>query len=133
MCPNECTAIHGHGRAIFRKTNENTGVDKWQIPTDLHHLFADTKYWMEHNTYLPDEIAIRFKHRIVSIHCFSKGNGRHSRLMADIIIERLFGQPVFTWCAANLIQQYDTRSAYLAAVRSADAGDINPLITFARS
>jgi Fic-DOC domain mobile mystery protein B len=74
----------------FRKTNKNIGVDKWQIPTELHRLLADAKYWMENKTFSPDEIAIRFKHRIVSIHCFPNGNGRHSRLMADIIVEKIF-------------------------------------------
>lgn len=117
----------------FRKTNKNIGVDKWQIPTDLHHLLADAKYWMEHNTYLPDEIAIRFKHRIVSIHCFPNGNGRHSRLMADIIIEKIFSLPVFTWGAANLVKVGDQRKEYLKALKAADNGEIEPLIQFARS
>lgn len=67
----------------FRTTNKNIGVDKWQIPSDLRNLCGDALYWIEHATYPPDEIAIRFKHRLVSIHCFPNGNGRHSRLMAD--------------------------------------------------
>lgn len=79
------------------------------------------------------KMAVRFKHRIVSIHCFPNGNGRHSQMMADIIIEKVFKQPVFTWGAANLVKQGDTRAAYLAIVRTADAGNIEPLITFARS
>ncbi|PUZ24447.1 mobile mystery protein B [Chitinophaga costaii] len=117
----------------FRKTNKNIGVDKWQIPTDLHHLLADAKYWTEHNTYPPDEIAIRFKHRIVCIHCFPNGNGRHSRLMADIIIEKMFGLTVFTWGAANLVKLGDQRKKYLKALKAADSGDMAPLIIFARS
>ena len=117
----------------FRKTNKNIGVDKWQIPTELRYLLDDAEYWIEHNTYPPDEIAVRFKHRIVSIHCFANGNGRHSRLMADIIIEKVFKKPVFSWGAANLVKQGDTRAEYLSAVRLADAGSINPLIKFARS
>jgi Fic-DOC domain mobile mystery protein B len=85
----------------FRKTNKNIGVDKWQIPSDLKYLLDDVKYWHENNTYPPDEIAVRFKHRIVSIHCFANGNGRHSRLIADIIIEKIYKQPVFSWGAAQ--------------------------------
>ncbi len=85
----------------FRKTNKNIGVDKWQIPVELKTLLDDVNYWAEHNTYLPEEIAVRFKHRIVSIHCFPNGNGRHSRLMADIIIEKIYKQPLFSW-GANL-------------------------------
>lgn len=117
----------------FRKTNKNIGVDKWQIPTDLHLLLADAKYWMENKTFSPDEIAIRFKHRIVSIHCFPNGNGRHSRLMADIIIEKIFSLPVFTWGAANLVKVGDQRMEYLKALKAADNGDMEPLIQFARS
>jgi Fic-DOC domain mobile mystery protein B len=117
----------------FRKTNKNIGVDKWQIPVELRNLLDDTTYWIENNTYLPDEIAIRFKHRIVTIHCFANGNGRHSRLMADIFAEKVFKQPVFTWGAANLVKGGDVRAAYLAAIRTADAGNIEPLLTFARS
>lgn len=117
----------------FRKTEKNIGIKAWLIASELKYLLDDTRYWIEHATYPPDEIAVRFKHRIVSIHCFPNGNGRHSRLMADIIIEKIFKRSVFSWGAADLVQQTDTRAAYLQAVRAADAGDINPLLLFARS
>lgn len=117
----------------FRKTNKNIGVDKWQIPTDLHNLLDDAKYWMENGTFSPDELAVRFKHRIVSIHCFPNGNGRHSRLMADIIVNKLFKQPVFTWGAANLVKGGNARAEYLKAVNAADNGEIEHLMKFARS
>jgi Fic-DOC domain mobile mystery protein B len=117
----------------FRKTNKNIGVDKWKIPSDLKYLLDDAKYWHENNTYTQDEIAVRFKHRIVSIHCFPNGNGRHSRLMADIIIEKIYKQPVFSWGAANLTDEGDTRKSYLKAVKTADTGDYSLLLAFARS
>lgn len=117
----------------FRKTNKNIGVDKWQIRTELKYLLDDARFWHENNTYTPDEIAVRFKHRIVSIHCFSNGNGRHSRLMADIIIEKIYKQPVFSWGAANLSNQSDTRTAYLKALKTADKGEYSLLLAFARS
>jgi Fic-DOC domain mobile mystery protein B len=117
----------------FRKTNKNLGVDKWQISTELKCLLDDAKFWYENNTYSPDEIAVRFKHRIVSIHCFANGNGRHSRLMADIIIQKLYKRLVFSWGAANLISDSDARAAYLKAVRTADKGDYGLLLAFARS
>lgn len=117
----------------FRKTNKNIGVDKWKIPSDLKYLLDDAKYWHENNTYTQDEIAVRFKHRIVSIHCFPNGNGRHSRLMADIIIEKIYKQPVFSWGAANLSDEGDTRKSYLKAVKTADRGDYRLLLAFARS
>ena len=122
-----------HWAGEFRRTNKNIGIDKWQIPTELRNLLDDTNYWIENNTYPPDEIAIRFKHRIVAIHCFPNGNGRHSRLIADIIAEKVFKRPVFTWGAANLVKGGDARVVYLTAIKIADGGDIEPLIRFARS
>lgn len=117
----------------FRKTNKNIGVDKWEIPTALRTLLDDVKYWYENNTYNPDELTIRFKHRLVSIHCFANGNGRHSRLMADIVIEKIYKQQHYSWGAANLVQQGDARKSYLNAIKAADNGDIQPLINFARA
>src|SRR5690606_1459398 len=117
----------------FRNTEKNIGIARWRIGPELRTLLDDTLYWVEHNTYPPEELALRFKHRIVSIHCFPNGNGRHSRLMADIIIDKIFKQNVFSWGAANLVHQGETRVIYLQAVRAADAGDIGPLIEFARS
>lgn len=66
---------------IFRNPNKNIGVDKYQIGVDLRMLLDDCRFWIEEKIYDEDEIAIRFKHRIVSIHCFANGNGRHSRLL----------------------------------------------------
>lgn len=118
---------------IFRKTNKNIGVDKWQVAVELKYLLDDTQFWIVNDTYPPDEIAIRFKHRLVSIHCFPNGNGRHSRLMADIIVDKLFRRPVFTWGSANLSGGTNLREQYLKAIRIADAGNIGPLLAFARS
>ncbi|MBB6237163.1 Fic-DOC domain mobile mystery protein B [Pedobacter sp. AK013] len=117
----------------FRKTNKNIGVDRWQITVELKNLLEDTKFWIENNTYSPDEIAIRFKHRIVSIHCFSNGNGRHSRLLADIIVEKLFHEEVFTWGAENLSKESENRRGYLNSLKQADKGDYTALLLFARS
>ena len=117
----------------FRKTNKNIGIDQWQISTELKTLLDDANYWIENNTYSPDEIAIRFKHRLVSIHCFPNGNGRHSRLMADIIIEKIYNMEVFSWGSNNLSNESDARTIYLKAVKAADKGAYKLLIAFARS
>jgi len=117
----------------FRNTNKNIGVDKYQIPTQLRMLIDDCKYWVEYKTYPPDEIALRFKHRIVSIHCFANGNGRHSRLMGDVIVEKIFGNDVFSWGGNSLYRSGSFRSQYLQALREADKGNIGPLIKFSRS
>lgn len=117
----------------FRKTNKNIGVDRHQIATQLKMLCDDALFWIENNTYPPIEIAIRFKHRIVSIHCFPNGNGRHSRLMADIIIEKLFGEDPFSWGTSNLSKASNSRATYLKAVKLADQHDYNLLLDFAKS
>lgn len=117
----------------FRKTEKNIGVAHWKIGLELKYLLDDVVYWVENHSYSPDEIALRFKHRLVSIHCFPNGNGRHSRLMADIIIEKIFERRVFSWGAANLVQAGDSRTTYIDAVKAADSGNLQPLINFARS
>lgn len=117
----------------FRNTNKNLGVEKNQIGLELRMLLDDCKFWMDHKTHPPDEIGVRVKHRIVSIHCFSNGNGRHSRLIADIIVEKVFGGQVFTWGSLNLSAGGDMRSAYLSALRQADRGSYDALVAFARS
>jgi Fic-DOC domain mobile mystery protein B len=117
----------------FRNSNKNIGVDKYQIGLDLRMLLDDCKFWIENKTYAPDEIAVRFKHRIVSIHCFANGNGRHSRLIGDIIIDKIFGRDVFTWGGKSFIQTRELRAKYLNALREADKGNIEPLVQFARS
>ncbi|ANH80215.1 cell filamentation protein Fic [Niabella ginsenosidivorans] len=115
----------------FRTTNKNIGVDKWQIATSLKGLLDDAQYWINRQVFSPAEIAIRFKHRLVSIHCFPNGNGRHSRLMADILIKALDKQIAFSWGAGDLGHKGHLRDAYLAAVKAADKDDIKPLLIFA--
>lgn len=117
----------------FRKSNKNIGVDKWQISVALRSLCEDARYWLENKTYGPDEFALRFKHRLVSIHCFPNGNGRHSRLVADIIAEKIFGAAPFSWGSQNQVQPNETREIYIKALQSADQGDVQPLLDFARS
>jgi len=117
----------------IRKTNKNIGVDKYQIPVELRSLIEDCKYWIENQVFEPDEIAIRFSHRIVQIHVFPNGNGRHSRLIADIIISKLFNKPVFTWGRNDLSKKGNFRKKYLDAIYQADRGIIQPLIEFSRS
>jgi len=117
----------------YRKTNKNIGVDKLDIPVALRSLIDDASYWLEHNLYEPEEFAIRFKHRLVSIHCFPNGNGRHSRMIADIIIEKIYQLPVFSWGSKSLADENDSRKNYLIAIRKADKGDLELLLKFARA
>lgn len=116
----------------YRRTNKNIGVDKLQIPVDLKALLDDAMYWITNDIFPPDEVAIRFKHKLVSIHCFPNGNGRHSRLMADIIIEKIYNQPVFTWGGTNSSNENDIRDKYLRAIKAADKGEFSLLLEFVR-
>ncbi|WP_111306727.1 mobile mystery protein B [Confluentibacter sediminis] len=117
----------------FRKTDKNIGIKWTQIGLELKKLIDDTIYWIQNKTYSDEEIAIRFKHRLVAIHCFSNGNGRHSRMMADIIIERIFGKPIFSWNKSNMVKPDETRKMYISALKKADNGSIQTLLKFARN
>ncbi|OFY98616.1 MAG: cell filamentation protein Fic [Bacteroidetes bacterium RIFCSPLOWO2_12_FULL_31_6] len=117
----------------FRKSEKNLGVKWLSIGTELRTLLNDTNYWIENETYPHDEIAIRFKHRLVNIHCFPNGNGRHSRIMADIIIESIFAKKIFSWNQSNMVKADETRKEYIRSIREGDKGDIKPLIKFARN
>lgn len=116
----------------YRTTARNIGVDAYRIGVDLHQLLGDVAYWIEHQTYPPDEIALRFHHKLVFIHPFPNGNGRLSRLAADLLAVQL-GRPRFSWGRANLIEPQATRRAYVAALRAADNHDLGALLVFART
>lgn len=111
--------------------NRRIGSDGVMIPIDLRQLLDDTRYWVENRIYSPDEIAVRFHHRLVLIHPFPNGNGRHGRLAADLVVTRL-GAPRFTWGRISLIDPGEARNRYVAAQRAADGHDIEPLLAFAR-
>lgn len=117
----------------FRTTNKNFGVDKYMIGIELKNLLDDCQYWIKNAIFPEDEIAVRFSHRMVVIHPFANGNGRHSRLIADVLINKGFNKPYFTWGSRNLIKQGEAREQYLKALREADNMNYNPLIQFARS
>jgi Fic-DOC domain mobile mystery protein B len=116
----------------FRATARNIGIDAYRIPMGLRQLVDDVRFWVENETYDPDEIAIRFHHRLVAIHPFPNGNGRHGRLATDLLAKQL-GRPRFTWGSANLIEPDVTRREYVAALREADEHNIERLLAFARS
>lgn len=117
----------------FRKSDKNIGISWPQISIELKGLMDDTSFWIKNKTFEPEEIAIRFKHRIVAIHCFPNGNGRHSRMMADIIMVSIFDSELFSWHKSNMVKADDTRKKYIDALRKADSGNINSLIEFAIS
>ncbi len=115
----------------YRQTEKNLGVAFDEIPERLAVLLGDVRYWMENGTYSSDETAVRFHHRLVAIHAFPNGNGRHARLMADVLVMKS-GRPAFTWGSADLVKPGEARARYLDAITTADAGEIRPLLKFAR-
>ena len=130
-----------HGRMLgdvwrwageFRTSESNLGIAYYEIPMAVRGLLADTKAWIEYRSYPPDEIAMRFHHRLVQIHPFPNGNGRHSRLMADLLVRQL-SRERFTWGSATLQNAGDVRTRYIEALKTADNHDIAPLLAFARS
>ncbi len=117
---------------MYRQTEKNIGIDPRQIAISLRDLFDDVRFWLEHETYPPMEIALRFHHRLVYIHPFANGNGRCARIMADTLLQKtLSAAPVnwrggYQWQAIN-----ERRDQYIAALRAADAGDYSALFEFA--
>jgi Fic-DOC domain mobile mystery protein B len=116
----------------FRRSERNLGIPFHEIPSGLRQLLGDAQAWIEYKSYSPDEIAVRFHHRLVAIHPFPNGNGRHARLMADLLVVELGGTR-FSWGRANLRDISAMRAQYIAALQAADHHDIAPLLVFARS
>jgi Fic-DOC domain mobile mystery protein B len=116
----------------FRTSDKNIGGSWNQISTQLRSLCDDVLYQINHQTFSIDEIAIRFHHRLVSIHCFPNGNGRHARIMVDCLL-RILGQDKFTWGGNTLTKANEMRKNYINALKQADHGIYQPLLHFARS
>ena len=114
---------------VYRTSERNIGVAPYQIPIKLMQLFDDVKFWIENKTYSNRGIAVRLHHKLVQIHPFPNGNGRVSRLMADLVLEKLEGTKLY-WGNTNLVNVSEVRSSYIAALRKADAGDYTDLMEF---
>lgn len=117
----------------FRQSDKNIGGPWHQVPMGLKHLFDDARLWLDLRAEAPDPMAVRFHHRLVSIHPFANGNGRHARLMADLLLENVLRCPRFTWGSADLSQAGNSRERYIAALHAADGQDYAPLLAFVRT
>lgn len=115
----------------YRKSDKNIGVDWLTIGIELKNLFDDVLFQLDQNVYDSDEIAVRFHHRLTLIHPFPNGNGRHARLMADLLIKSL-ERPRFKWGASSLRSNAENRKAYIQALNAADKGNIKLLLQFVR-
>lgn len=117
---------------VFRKTGKNIGVDAYKISVDLKNLCDDVDAWIDHDSYPVDEIAVRFHHRLVFIHLFPNGNGRHARLATDVLLTKQLNQPRFTWGQGLLIEAGEVRMHYIQALQEADRGRYKALIDFVK-
>ena len=115
----------------FRLTEKNIGADPIQIGVLLRMLLDDARFWAAHGTYNELETAARFHHRLVQIHCFANGNGRHARLAADTYLREYFNHPPIDWAAGHdLTRSSERRDDYIAALRAADRGEYDRLLRF---
>lgn len=113
----------------YRRSDKNIGVPWTDIPVEIRLVLGDATAWLGARME-PDEAAVRFGHRLVSVHPFPNGNGRHSRAASDCLA-RALGRPPFTWGLGGAAAT--TRARYLACLREADRGDVAALVGFART
>ena len=120
---------------VYRQTERNIGCDPKEIAQRIPQLLGNTRYWLDHKTFPTDEALLRFHHQLTKIHPFANGNGRHARMIADVVAVTN-GRPEFTWGAGkDFVAEGDARTRYLAALRALDANenDLKLLLDFARS
>lgn len=115
----------------YRDTEKNIGVEPYRIPVELKLLIDDANYWLENKTYSIIDLAVIFHHRLVKIHLFPNGNGRHARLVADAIVAR-YGKGEIGW-SRNLAKDNDIRKQYITALKEADYGNYDPILKFAKA
>lgn len=116
-----------------RLTDKTPGVPKEQINMKLKGLIDNTAYWIQHQVYDFDEIAARFHHGLVFVHVFANGNGRHARLMTEVV-QTVNGETLFTWGSSDLYSsESQARKDYISALKAADQNNFAPLLKFVRS
>ena len=119
----------------YRQHDVNIGSIDWhQVPALVRQLVDDARFWVEADTFEPDELAVRFHHRLVQIHPFVNGNGRHGRFATEFLVEGL-GRPRFTWGAGLRLDRAQLRARYRMALErmDGDRDDIGELLKFTRS
>jgi Fic-DOC domain mobile mystery protein B len=117
----------------FRRSGKNIGVDWTRISVELRILLDDVRFWIDNTTYPPEEIACRFHHRLVWIHLFPNGNGRHARVLADLLLEKKFSLKPFSWGSNDLTNENLIRKSYIKALKAADGNDYKLLMTFVKT
>ncbi|MDB6094959.1 MAG: mobile mystery protein [Verrucomicrobia bacterium] len=116
----------------YRTTGKNLGWEVHRLNEGVRNAFDDSKAQLQHAVFSVPEVAVRLHHRLVTIHPWPNGNGRHARLMADIVVAA-HGKAELPWGRkANLVEVGELRARYIAAIHCADAGDLKPLLDFAQ-
>lgn len=117
----------------YRKTERNLGWEVHRLTEGVHNAFADARAWLQHETYPLQEVAVRLHHQLVRVHPWPNGNGRHARLMADVLVQSRGGAELTWGAGADIVVPGEPRAKYIKAILQADAGDYRPLIEFAKS
>jgi Fic-DOC domain mobile mystery protein B len=116
----------------LRRTGKNIGVDPLHIAVQLRACIDDARFWVENKTFPPHEAVIRFHHRLTVIHPFPSGNGRHARIMADALLEKVYSVQPIDWARGeNLLNNSERRTQYIKALQAADGGKFALLFAYA--
>jgi Fic-DOC domain mobile mystery protein B len=116
----------------YRQSDKNIGGSWYQVPMSLRNLCDDTTVWIELMDESPDLIAVRFHHRLVSVHPFPNGNGRHAREMTNLLLKNILNHSEFTWGRESLSEPGSMRKQYIESLHAADEGNYEPLLRFVR-
>ncbi len=116
----------------YRQSDKNIGGSWYQVPMSLRNLCDDTTVWIELMDESPDLIAVRFHHRLVSVHPFPHGNGRHAREMTNLLLKNILNHSEFTWGRESLSEPGRMRKQYIESLHAADEGNYEPLLRFVR-
>ena len=112
----------------YRTSDQTIGIHWPQIPVAVRDFVDDGRLWIRQEVFPPDEAALRLHHRLVQIHPFPNGNGRHARLWCDMLLSQI-GRPTIDWGGATLDTAGEQRRAYIRALWCADQGDLQPLLS----
>jgi len=113
----------------FRQRNLSLGIDWHNINDQIKALVDDIAYWRKNNSLSIFEQSIRIHHRLVKIHPFENGNGRHARLVSDIYLyNNNESRPI--WPSDELIEKSNIRDKYISALKDADSGNYSTLKHF---
>jgi len=120
------------GAGVYRSAPHIPGWEPGQISGGVRMFLDDAEGWLRFSTYPVHESAARLHHRLVAVRPWASGNGRHARLLADIVVAS-HGEEPLTWGQqSGLAGPGQARSRYLDAIKAADSGDVGPLLEFAR-